>query len=166
MFKVTFLFLTDVWDQLSVSVTSGSLNWMRQPHHWFWRALDTQCVLAGSWAGREYEVCFKRWVSLPCPHDDTGNSLQGCGVTPSPGALCPHCGKADGPWGLVSPHVRVCFYTAHLWHFKVGLCVCVCACVRFLCCCYLFIDFIRVYVFFFLPELPKNWLASALKYNF
>lgn len=39
------------------------------------------------------------------------------------------------------------------------VCVCarVCTCVcKTLCCCYLFTDFIRFYVFFFLPELPNN----------
>lgn len=48
------------------------------------------------------------------------------------------------------------------------VCACVCVCARtwkVLCCCYLFTDFIRFYVFFFLPELPKNSLAPALKYN-
>lgn len=57
-----------------------------------------------------------------------------------------------------SHHMSGFVFIQHIfWHFKVGVCVCVrvrarvrvWGCVRFLCCCYLFIDFIRFYVFFF-----------------
>lgn len=60
--------------------------------------------------------------------------------------------------GVWSHHTSGFVFIQHIFDTLKWVCVCVrvCACVRFLCCCYLFIDFIRVYVFFFLPELPKN----------